>query len=215
MGIVITNIDGSTFKDDYLLNYSSLMKEAVKEGTPFAENKKFIEEQVSSLNLMNKEKAEIMAKAMTDLTVALTGKSMEIALVLTEKALKIKNEISNLNTQTEIVTETKQFKIDQAKAVKDLAVNTVPHKINLAIHTATKMKNEGIDVAEKTKQLIRSVDFNNIIKAMEHLAEMIGTICAGGLVPPKQVFVIFFLLNKKLSNIAAPEEENVLPVKVT
>ena len=48
------------------------------------------------------------------------------------------------------------------------------------------------------------VGHNKIIKAMDAMADMIGTLGAGGLKPSIKMFEIFFTLNKLLTDIAVP-----------
>ena len=48
------------------------------------------------------------------------------------------------------------------------------------------------------------VEHNKIIKAMDAMADMIGTLGAGGLKPSTKMFEIFFTLNHLLTNVTAP-----------
>jgi hypothetical protein len=52
--------------------------------------------------------------------------------------------------------------------------------------------------------MIEQVGHNKIIKAMDSMGDMIGTLGAGGLVPNSTMFGVYFRLNKLLTNESEP-----------
>ena len=63
-------------------------------------------------------------------------------------------------------------------------------------------------VAQKTSML-EQVQHNKIIKAMDSMGDMIGTLGAGGLVPGAAMFEVYFKLNKSLTNAELPTNYTV------
>lgn len=72
-----------------------------------------------------------------------------------------------------------------------------------------KMTEDKLYVIAQKTSMIEQVSHNKIIKAMDSMADMIGTLGAGGLVPNSTMFGVYFRLNKLLTGEAEPTSYTV------
>lgn len=163
------------FDQQTLTIYGNLLQEAVKDGTPYDVTKTYMVDQFKTFNLTGKETAEITANMMATITAKITSDAMQVALGISDKMLKNPQEVANLAKQG-IILDKQSLKLDA-------------------------------DIAETTTRkdkMVEQVEHNKIIKAMDAMGDMIGTIGAGGIAVHKDVFKVFFKLNKDLTTQELP-----------
>lgn len=72
-----------------------------------------------------------------------------------------------------------------------------------------KMAEDKLYVIAQKNSMLDQVEHNKSIKAMDSMADMIGTLGAGGLVPNAEMFKVYFTLNKNLTTVALPTSYTV------
>lgn len=72
-----------------------------------------------------------------------------------------------------------------------------------------KMTEDKLYVIAQKISMLDQVEHNKSIKAMDSMADMIGTLGAGGLVPNAEMFKVYFTLNKNLTTVALPTSYTV------
>jgi len=159
----------SAFTDGFISIYGIIVTEATKADSPYDLTKQFIEDEVNNLNITEKEKAEIMANLMAQVTMGITQQAMIVALQAKVAEDKTAAEVANIEAVT--ATEGKKLEVmDADKAYK---------------------------TAQKTS-LEQSIIDNQKIKFLDANGNMIGVLGAGGLVPPEKLFENFFTVSNQL-----------------
>ena len=170
------------FTSDYLNNYTSLMTRATSANSPYDLTKQFVVNEFNNFNITEKEKAEILANFIANITTSITTGAMQTALALTDKEGKYPTEVANLIKQGALLNE------QIAKVAADTAY-----------------------VETQEDKLIEQVEHNKIIKAMDSMGDMIGTVGAGGLKPTASMWSVYFNLNQQLSGITPPSSPDLTP----
>lgn len=81
----------------------------------------------------------------------------------------------------ELRADTANIEVDKKKEELDLMYDTHQFKVESAENQADKILADKLNVEEQTIQLPRSVRYNNRIKGLDSLMDMMGTFGAGGL----------------------------------
>jgi len=170
------------FSDDYLTFYSSIMTKATEANSPYDLTKQFIQDEFDNFNISEKEKAEVLANYMAQITTSITTAAMQTALALADKNGKYAYEVTALQKQTTLMDS------QIAKLNADTAY-----------------------VATQEDKLIEQVEHNKLIKAMDSIGDMFGTVGAGGLKPTASMWSVYFTLNNMLSGVAAPANPDLTP----
>lgn len=171
-----------SFSTDFIGVYSSIMTAATAVGTPFDQTKEFVATEVNNYNISEKEKAEILTTYLANITTNITTAAMQTAVAITDKEQKYPHEVTNMQKQTDLITA----QID--KLVADTSY-----------------------VETQELKLVEQVEHNKIIKAMDSMGDMIGTVGAGGLKPTATMWGTYYALNTELSGFAAPENPDLTP----
>jgi hypothetical protein len=170
------------FNTDYLNNYTSLMERATAAGSPYDLTKQFVTDEFNNFNITEKEKAEILANFIANITTNITTAAMQTAMALTDKEGKYPAESANIVKQG---------------ALLDAQI--------------AKVNADTGYVETQEDKLIEQVEHNKLIKAMDSMGDMIGTVGAGGLKPTASMWSIYFNLNQQLSGIAPTGTEDIAP----
>lgn len=171
------------FKEDFLSNYKAIMDKATEDDSPYDKAKTFINAEFEAYNLSEKEKADLTIGYLTNVTNSITNNAMQIALALTDKEGKYAAEVANLTAQGDLI---------RAQVNKTDADTS---------YTQTQ-----------EEKLVEQVDDNKIIKAMDSIGDMIGTVGAGGLKPTSSMWGTYFGLNQVLTGLSAPSSPDLTKV---
>jgi len=170
------------FTEDYLVKYTNLMAAATADGSPYDLTKAFVQNEFNNFNITEKEKAELLTNFIANITTSITTGAMQTALALADKEGKYQLEVDNIAKQGGILDS------QIAKMVADTAY-----------------------VETQEEKLIEQVEHNKLIKAMDSMGDMIGTVGAGGLKPTATMWATYFNLNAALTGEAAPLNPDLSP----
>lgn len=125
-------------------------------------------------------------------------------------------QIDSINKKTSIddynLTELLPIKKDRSLIAKDVEDGSKQAKIDLATYQAEKMHNDADYSAEKTTQLVQSVEDNRKIKALDSLADTYGTFGAGGLTLSSDMWNTYFSIIATLTGATEPDSTTVTRV---
>ena len=170
------------FTADYLNNYTALMERATAANSPYDLTKQFVADEFNNFNITEKEKAEILANFIANITTSITTAAMQSALALTDKEGKYQYEVTNLAKQGQLL-DSQIAKVDADTAY----------------------------VETQEEKLIEQVEHNKYIKAMDSMGDMIGTVGAGGLKPTATMWEVYFSANNYLTGFAKPANPDLTP----
>lgn len=188
-----------TYDKEYQSYYKQLLADSIGENTPYSKTLEYIEKTVKARNLTPMQEAQMTVNLMSNIAIGTTNTAMTAAIELTSRARRSEVELKIMNINAGIAESTKQYKIDSAKADRDVKVNSVPHRVNLAVHQAENAKQNSLFTREKIIQLIAGAKSNNTIKAMDSLGELILGFAQGEIVPPQMMMMEHLKLIKVLS----------------
>jgi len=171
-----------SFLTDYVNSYETIMTAATGTGSPFDQTIEFVKDEVNNFNLSEREKAEIIAGYMAQITTNITTGAMQSALAITDKLGKYADEAANVAKQGQVLTE----------------------QIN-------KLKADTSYVETQEAKLIEQVEHNKVIKAMDSMGDMIGTVGAGGLKPTASMWTTYYSLNQSLTGLSLPASPDLTP----
>lgn len=121
-------------------------------------------------------------------------------IIKDKQALKLDEEIDLVVEQ---INEMKESILDRQQK-RPVEVANLTKQGTLIDAQVAKMLEDKLYVIAQKISMQEQVYHNKIIKAMDAMADMIGTLGAGGLKPSTKMFEIFFTLNHLLTNVAAP-----------
>jgi len=174
----VGNID---FQDPYLSSFSSLMNTAIGSDTPYSKTLEYLTEEFNDDNLTPKEKANLKAQVMANITTSITNNAMQIALGVTEKQIKLVYEVEGL-----------QNKLSQALINLEILQETKQNKINQAEYQAENIKQSYLFTQEKIQQLIKAAKDNNRIQATQIIGEFFEQYKIGGGTLSSEMFQLIF-----------------------
>lgn len=126
-------------------------------------------------------------------------------IIKDRQATKLDNEIDLIIEQK---NEMKESVLDrQQKRPKEVA--NLEKQGTLIDGQVSKINEDKLYVIAQKTSMLEQVGHNKIIKAMDSMADMIGTLGAGGLKPSSEMFKIYFTLNKNLTTIDLPTNYDV------
>ena len=147
--------------------------------------------QITSLGIEDTIK---QAKHQDDLVTSAKQRSVLDAQILTI------NEDTNLKKEQIIDRQQKR-----QKEIENMLEQTA-----LLVTQKLKLQADTSYVETQEEKLIEQVEHNKLIKAMDSMSEMLGTVCAGGLVPSSDMWKVYFTLNKNLSTVELPNNTTVV-----
>lgn len=171
-----------TFETMFLQVFSNVMSAAIGDDTPYSKTLDYLQTEFKDDNLTPKEKANLKAQVMANITTSITNNAMMHATQITNKELRIGDELAILKNQRDVSDGTVQFKINQAE------------------QTAENAKQNALFVKEKIAQLIKAAKDNNRIQAGKILEELFGQHKIGGGVITEDMFKVIFDMVLNLYN---------------
>lgn len=125
-----------------------------------------------------------------------------------KQVLKLDEEIDLVVEQ---INEMKQSILDRQEK-RPIEVANLTKQGNLIDEQVAKINEDKLYVIAQKTSMIEQVEHNKSIKAMDSMADMIGTLGAGGLKPSSEMFKVYFTLNKKLTTVELPTNYDVTKV---
>lgn len=162
------------FETTFLEVFSNVMSAAITSDTPYQKTLDYLQSELDDDNLTPKEKANLKAQVMANITTSITNNAMTLAMQLANKELRLSDELAILNNQRTISDATVQFKIDQTE------------------QQAENTKQAALFTKEKVTQLIKAAKDNNRIQAGKILEELFGQHKIGGGTITQDMFTLIF-----------------------
>jgi len=159
----------------------------------------------------NTKELDIKTKQALDIAKSTEVKTAQIAsiakdnLIKDKQVAKIDEEIDLLESQD---LELKESILDRQQK-RPVEVSNLTKQGTLIDGQVAKMTEDKLYVIAQKTSMQEQVTHNKIIKSMDSMGDMIGTLGAGGLVPNSTMFGVYFRLNKLLTGEAEPTSYTV------
>jgi len=163
-------------------------------------------EQLAQLQKDTQMEDEQFASASSSVIIGAMANSAKALEVLKRNELMDKQIQTEVNKALDVISSTA---VRDAQSAQDI-INKQAQKI-LIDKQVLKLVEDTLFTAQQKAELIRSVDFNNKIKALDSYADMIGTMGAGGLIVSSNMWSTLFKMINDLNNAATiPESTTVV-----
>lgn len=129
-------------------------------------------------------------------------------IIKEKQANKLDNEMDLILEQ---INELKESVLDR-QGKRPVEITNLTKQGELIDAQVNKMLEDKLYVIAQKLSMLEQVEHNKMIKAMDAMADMIGTLGAGGLKPSTKMFEIFFEINKLLTGIIIPLQSTDLTI---
>lgn len=209
MSTALTNYD--EIKTEVKTLYKELLTEA-KDNDFFVETKNNIQEAINSLAISDEKKADALIAMYAQLASVTVSKTFDQAIVIIDKATKLPKELLEMDKKIDIATQQElelQESILDRQQKRPVEVANLTKQGQLLDKQVAKLEEDILYIVAQKTSMLEQVGHNKIIKAMDSMGDMIGTLGAGGLVPGAAMFEVYFELNKSLTNSKLPTNYTV------
>lgn len=170
---------------------------------------------VENLAISEEKKAESLILFYSQMSSETLTKTFDQAILLVERSHKLPKELNKLDKDLDVATEQenelKESVLDR-QTKRPIEVANLTKQGQLIDKQVAKMAEDILYVVAQKTSMLEQVGHNKIIKAMDSMGDMIGTIGAGGLVPSTSMFSVYFNLNKQLTNVEVPTSYSITKV---
>ncbi|MBD3831223.1 MAG: hypothetical protein IE890_12165 [Arcobacter sp.] len=209
MSTALNNYD--EIKTEVKTLYKELLTEA-KENDFFLETKNNIQEAINSLAISDEKKADALIAMYAQLASVTVSKTFDQAIIIIDKATKLPKELLEMDKKIDIATaqeEELQESILDRREKRPVEVANLTKQGQLLDKQVAKLTEDILYIVAQKTSMLEQVQHNKIIKAMDSMGDMIGTLGAGGLVPGAAMFEVYFKLNQSLTNAELPTNYTV------
>lgn len=209
MSTALTNYD--EIKTEVKTLYKELLTEA-KDNDFFVETKNNIQEAINSLAISDEKKADALIAMYAQLASVTVSKTFDQAIIIIDKATKLPKELLEMDKKIDIATQQElelQESILDRQQKRPVEVANLTKQGQLLDKQVAKLEEDILYIVAQKTSMLEQVGHNKIIKAMDSMGDMIGTLGAGGLVPGAAMFEVYFELNKSLTNLKLPTNYTV------
>ena len=194
--------------------YQELLTETIKNEF-YSKTLANITAAVENLAISEEKKAESLILFYSQMSSETLTKTFDQAILLVERSHKLPKELDKLDKDIDISTEQenelKESILDR-QLKRPIEVANLTKQGTLIDNQVSKMIEDTLYVIAQKTSMLEQVEHNKIIKAMDSMGDMIGTIGAGGLVPSTSMFGVYFSLNQQLTNVTAPTSYSITKV---
>lgn len=156
-------------------------------------------DKVSKINLENSLLQKQIDKIENEISI--NNQTLTKDLVIKDKqAARLDKEIDLIDSQQD---ESHENVLDRQQK-RPIEVSNLTKQGTLIDGQISKLNEDRLYVISQKEKMIEQVEHNKIIKAMDSMGNMIGTLGAGGLIINSPMFGVYFRLNKLLTNEAEP-----------
>lgn len=194
--------------------YQELLTETIKNEF-YSKTLANITAAVENLAISEEKKAESLILFYSQMSSETLTKTFDQAILLVERSHKLPKELDKLDKDIDISTEQenelKESILDR-QLKRPIEVANLTKQGTLIDNQVSKMIEDTLYVIAQKTSMLEQVEHNKIIKAMDSMGDMIGTIGAGGLVPSTSMFGVYFSLNQQLTSVTAPTSYSITKV---
>ena len=170
---------------------------------------------VENLSISEEKKSEAVISFYSQMSSETLTKTFDQSILLVERSHKLPKELDKLDKDIDIATEQenelKESILDRQQK-RPIEVANLTKQGTLIDNQVSKMIEDTLYVIAQKTSMLQQVEHNKIIKAMDSMGDMIGTIGAGGLVPSTSMFGVYFSLNQQLTSVTAPTSYSITKV---
>ena len=178
-----------------------------------AQNTKDIEVKTAQIVSMTKEDL-VKDKQALDIAKSTEVKTAQITSITKDNLIKDK-QVAKLDEEIDLLEsqdlELKESILDRQQK-RPVEIANLTKQGTLIDGQVSKLIEDTLYVIAQKTSMLQQVEHNKIIKAMDSMGDMIGTIGAGGLVPSASMFGVYFSLNQQLTNVTAPTSYSITKV---
>jgi hypothetical protein len=171
-----------------------------------------IQEAINNLAISEDKKADSLIGFYGQLATNTVAKTFDQAIAIVDRGAKLPLELSKMDKEVDIATEQenelKESVLDR-QSKRPLEVANLTKQGTLIDGQVNKMTEDTLYVIAQKESMLEQVEHNKIIKAMDSMGDMVGTLGTGGLIPNTEMFKVYFELNKQLTNVALPTNYTV------
>ena len=161
-------------------------------------------DKVSKINLENSLLQKQLDKIENEISI--NNQTLTKDLVIKDKqAARLDKEIDLIDSQQD---ESHENVLDRQQK-RPIEVANLTKQGTLIDGQISKLNEDKLYVISQKEKMIEQVEHNKIIKAMDSMGDMIGTLGAGGLIINSAMFGVYFRLNKLLTNQDEPTSYSV------
>lgn len=161
-------------------------------------------DKVSKINLENSLLQKQIDKIENEISI--NNQTLTKDLVIKDKqAARLDKEIDLIDSQQD---ESHENVLDRQQK-RPIEVANLTKQGTLIDGQISKLNEDKLYVISQKEKMIEQVEHNKIIKAMDSMGDMIGTLGAGGLIINSAMFGVYFRLNKLLTNQDEPTSYSV------
>ena len=194
--------------------YQELLTETIKNEF-YSKTLANITAAVENLAISEEKKAESLILFYSQMSSETLTKTFDQAILLVERSHKLPKELDKLDKDIDISTEQenelKESILDR-QLKRPVEVANLTKQGTLIDGQVSKIIEDTLYVIAQKTSMLEQVEHNKVIKAMDSMGDMIGTIGAGGLVPSASMFGVYFSLNQQLTNVTAPTSYSITKV---
>ncbi len=194
--------------------YQELLTETIKNEF-YSKTLANITAAVENLAISEEKKAESLILFYSQMSSETLTKTFDQAILLVERSHKLPKELDKLDKDIDISTEQenelKESILDR-QLKRPIEVANLTKQGTLIDGQVSKIIEDTLYVIAQKTSMLEQVEHNKVIKAMDSMGDMIGTIGAGGLVPSASMFGVYFSLNQQLTNVTAPTSYSITKV---
>lgn len=211
IGIVLDNTE---IVKQVKTTYQELLSETIKNEF-YTTTLSNITTAVENLSISEEKKSEAVISFYSQMSSETLTKTFDQAILLVERSHKLPKELDKLDKDIDIATEQenelKESILDRQQK-RPIEVANLTKQGTLIDNQVSKMIEDTLYVIAQKTSMLEQVEHNKIIKAMDSMGDMIGTIGAGGLVPSTSMFGVYFSLNQQLTSVTAPTSYSITKV---
>lgn len=178
-----------------------------------AQSTKDIEVKTAQIVSMTKEDL-VKDKQALDIAKSTEVKTAQITSITKDNLIKDK-QVEKLDEEIDLLeaqeSELRESILDRQQK-RPVEVANLTKQGDLIDGQVGKIIEDKLYVTAQKTSMLEQVEHNKIIKAMDSMGDMIGTIGAGGLVPSSAMFGVYFRLNKLLTNESEPSSYSITKV---
>lgn len=156
------------------------------------------------LSISDAEKSKALIAIHTATTEQTLTKTFEQALLIINTGVKLPKEVEEMDAKIDLIQEQKTEvgeSILDRQSKRGPEVTILGKQALLIDEQINKLKKDIEYVDAQKDAMLKQVDDNKIIKAMDSMGETIGTLGNGGIRVPQKLFEVYLEQNQKLTGI--------------
>lgn len=191
--------------------YGELLTDA-KDNDFFKQTLANIQDAINTFAISDEKKVDSLIAMYGQLATNTVSKTFDQAIAIVDRGAKLPKELRKLDkeidTQTEQERELKESILDR-QGKRPIEIANLTKQGLLIDKQVGKLTEDILYVTAQKTSMIEQVQHNKVIKSMDSMGDMIGTLGAGGLIPGAAMFEVYFNMNKSLTGQELPSSYTI------